>query len=117
MMGKYEHQDLPRVMSEIDVVVVPSSTLESYGLVVVESMAYGNPVIASDIVGSAYEYIRDGENGFIFPVHEPGVLRDLIEKISNDHSIVEKLRSNISLPPRIEEEAFMVESIYKRLFQ
>lgn len=117
MMGKYEHQDLQRVMSEIDIVVVPSSTLESYGLVVVESMAYGNPVIASDIVGSAYEYIRDGENGFIFPVDEPQVLKNLIEKISNDHSIVEKLRSKISLPPRIEEEAFMVESIYKRLFQ
>lgn len=116
MMGKYEHQDLPRVMAEVDIVVVPSSTLESYGLVVVESMAYGNPVIASDIVGSAYEYIRDGENGFIFPIHEPRVLKELIEKISDDHSLVDKLRSNISLPPRIEEEAFMVEAIYKRLF-
>jgi len=116
MMGKYEHEDLPRVMDEIDIVVVPSSTLESYGLVVVESMAYGNPVIASDIVGSAYEYIRDGENGFIFPVSEPAALKDIIEKISHDHSIVEKLRSKISLPPRIEEEAFKVESIYKRLF-
>jgi glycosyltransferase involved in cell wall biosynthesis len=115
LMGMYEHDELPHVMSEVDIIVVPSTTLESYGLVVVESLAYGVPVIASDIVGSAYEYIKDGENGFIFPVSKAGALKNIIEAISKDDAIIERLRENISLPPRIEEEAFIVEKVYKQL--
>lgn len=114
MMGKYEHHELPNVMSEIDIVVVPSTTLESYGLVVVESMAYGIPVIASDIVGSAYEYIKDGENGFIFSVNRPNTLKLIIEKISKNPSLIEEMKKKVYLPPRIEEEAFMVESVYRK---
>lgn len=114
LMGKYEHHELPQVMSEIDIVVVPSTTPESYGLVVVESMAYGIPVIASDIVGSAYEYIKDGENGFIFSVSRPNSLKMIIEKISNNPSIINDMRKKIFSPPRIEEEAFTVESIYRK---
>lgn len=116
LMGRYEHYELPRIMREIDIMVVPSTTLESYGLVVVESMAFGIPVIASDIVGAAYEYIKNGENGFIFPVNNPSMLKDIIESISKNHTTVKKLSEKTTLPPRIEEEAFMVESIYKRLF-
>lgn len=115
LMGKYDHSELPRVMSEIDITIVPSTTLESYGLVVVESMAYGVPVIASDIVGSAYEFIEHGKNGMVFSVQKPSELTDIIKQISDQPSIVETLKSNISPPPRLEEEAFMVESIYKRL--
>lgn len=114
LMGKYEHYELPQVMSEIDIVVVPSTTLESYGLVVVESMAYGIPVIASDIVGSAYEYIEDGENGFIFSVDRPNTLKQIIEKISNNPSLIEEMKKKVFPPPRIEEEAFMVESVYRK---
>lgn len=114
-MGKYEHSQLPHIMNGTDIVVVPSTTLESYGLVVIESMAYGIPVIASDIVGSAYEFITDGENGFIFQVGRPQMLKDIIKKISEMPSIIKKLKANITPPPRIEEEAFQVESIYKLL--
>lgn len=114
-MGKYEHIQLPEIMKDVDIVVVPSTTLESYGLVVIESMAYGVPVIASDIVGSAYEFIMDGKNGFIFPINKPHILKDIINKISNNPGIIKDLKENIIFPPRIEEEAFIVESLYKRL--
>jgi len=113
--GKYEHSELPFIMSDTDIVVVPSTTLESYGLVVVESMSYGVPVIASDIVGSAYEFITDGVNGFLFEASKPESLRNIIEKISQAPSIINDLKANITPPPRIEEEAFQVECIYKQL--
>lgn len=115
LMGKYSHDELPRIMSEIDVLVVPSTTLESYGLVVVEGLAYNVPVIASNIVGSAYEYIRHGENGMVFSIHNPLELVDIIKKISEQPAFVEALKSHISPPPRLEEEAFTVEKIYKTL--
>jgi glycosyltransferase involved in cell wall biosynthesis len=117
LLGRYRHEDLPSVMADIDIMVVPSTTLESYGLVVVESLAYGVPVIASNMVGSAHERIRDGENGFIFPAERPERLRELIEHVAQDPAVVDRLRGAITLPPRIEEEAFMVESVYTEVLR
>lgn len=117
VMGRFDHDELPHILNQVDVVVVPSTTLESYGLVVVESFAYEVPVIASDMVGSAYEFIRDGENGRIFSVGNPSGLAEIIRQISEQPSLVETWRSNITLPPRLEEEAFIVEKIYKTVLE
>jgi glycosyltransferase involved in cell wall biosynthesis len=117
LLGRYDHEDLPAVMADIDVMVVPSTTLDSYGLVLVESLAHGVPVIASDMVGSAYEHLRDGESGFVFPVERPERLRELIELIARDPALLDRLRGGITLPPRIEEEAFQVETVYDRVLR
>jgi glycosyltransferase involved in cell wall biosynthesis len=113
LMNRYEHEELPEVMAGIDVLVVPSTTLDSYGLVVAESLAFGVPVIASDMVGAAHELVRDGENGFIYPAGEPDRLRGLIERIAREPEIVARLRAGIAPPPRLEEEAFQVELVYR----
>ncbi len=117
VMGRFDHTDLPAIMNSIDFVIVPSTTLESYGLVVVESHAYGVPVIASDIVGSAYEYIRDGENGFIFPVNDTGQLCGIIERIAKNPDMIDAMRQKIMLPPRLEEEAFTLYRLYRSLLK
>ena len=114
-MGKYTHDDLSKIFNTIDINIVPSTTLESYGLVVTESLSHNVPVIVSDIVGSAYEYVIDGVNGFVFPVNNPESLTEIIERIADNPPIIDRLRRNIVLPPRIEEEAFMLEGIYKEL--
>jgi glycosyltransferase involved in cell wall biosynthesis len=115
IMGRYSHDELPNVLNCLDVNVTPSTTLESYGLVVSESLSYRVPVIVSDIVGSGYEYIKDGINGFVFPVNNPGRLTEIIDRIAHEPSLIESLRRNIVLPPRIEEEAFLLEGIYKEI--
>jgi glycosyltransferase involved in cell wall biosynthesis len=114
VMGRFDHEELPDILNNVDVMVVPSTTLESFGLVVTESLAYGIPVIASDIVGSAYEFIRHGENGLIFSITAQDGLEKIIREISADPSIVERMRSHISPPPRLEDEAFDVDKIYKK---
>jgi len=48
-----------------DVFVHPGR-VESWGVSVNEAMACGLPIIASDRVGSAYDLVKQGENGFIF---------------------------------------------------
>ncbi len=113
LMNRYEHGELPEVMAGIDVMVVPSTTLDSYGLVVPESFAFGVPVIASDMVGAAHELIRPGENGFIYPAGEPDRLRELIERIAGEPEIIDRLRAGIAPPPRLEEEAYQVEMVYR----
>ena len=99
--------------SILDIFVIPSHW-EPMGLTELEAQAMRIPVIASDIVGSAYEYIKDGENGFVFSVSRPDTLKLIIEKISNNPSIIEDMKKKVFFPPRIEEEAFMVESIYRK---
>jgi glycosyltransferase involved in cell wall biosynthesis len=113
LMNRYDHADISAVMADIDVMVVPSTTLESYGLVVVESLAHGIPVIASDMVGSAFEFIRDGVNGAIFPTARPEELRRILEEVASDPETVERWRRRIAPPPRLEDEAYQLENLYR----
>ena len=57
------HGDLPIFFAAADMFVLPSA-YESYGLVILEALACGLPVIATS-VGCAPEVIVDGENGFL----------------------------------------------------
>ena len=57
--------DLPRLMAEVDWVVVPSLWWENSPLVIQEAFLHGRPVICSDIGGMA-EKVTDGVNGLHF---------------------------------------------------
>jgi D-inositol-3-phosphate glycosyltransferase len=64
-MGSVSQDDLPYYYSAAQVVVVPSR-YESFGMVALEAMACGAPVIASD-VGGLSTLVRDGRTGFLVP--------------------------------------------------
>ena len=63
--GSFEPAHLPGLLSDVDVVVVPSIWPETYSIVIREAFACGIPVIASRI-GALPEGVRDGENGLLF---------------------------------------------------
>lgn len=76
--GAMAHGDLPEVYKFFDFFVFPSQReAESLGLVGLEAMASGVPVIASEI-GGIKSYLRDFENGLYA---KPGSVSDLSEKI------------------------------------
>ncbi len=62
-LGLIKQEKLPLYYSAADVCVVPSY-YESFGLVALESLACGTPVVATD-VGSAKRVIRQGETGYV----------------------------------------------------
>jgi D-inositol-3-phosphate glycosyltransferase len=62
-VGSKPQELLPLYYSAADITVMPSH-YESFGLVAVESMASGTPVIASNVGGLSYT-VRDGETGFL----------------------------------------------------
>lgn len=113
-LGSYDHEDLPRIMSGLDVVIVPSIWWENSPLTLLISLAYGIPVIASNIGGMA-EFVGHDENGWLFPVGDTLALAALIEKLAEDSHIISDKASQISKPPRLEEEAFYYESIYSSI--
>lgn len=88
-LGKRDQDKLPYYYSAAEVVVMPSH-YESFGMVALEAMACGTPVIASEVGGLAY-LVRDGETGFTIPDQEPEELCDKISWILNDRELHEMM--------------------------
>lgn len=88
-LGAKPHEELPNYFNRMDIFVFPSKG-ESLGLVGLEAMACGVPVVGSNI-GGLPSYIRSGINGKLFA---PGNARELAEKIEyfiiTDKEIVKK---------------------------
>jgi len=77
--GAVPHDVLPTYYSAADAVVVPS-LYESFGLVALEAMACGTPVVASR-VGGLQSTVRDGESGFLVDRRDPEAFASAIESL------------------------------------
>lgn len=74
--------DAPSVIAALDLLVVPSLT-EAFGLVAVEAMAAGVPVVASAVEGLA-EVVEDGRMGVLVPPGDPAALAAAIARLASD---------------------------------
>jgi D-inositol-3-phosphate glycosyltransferase len=80
--GRVDQEDLPPYYSAADLLVVPSHH-ESFGLVALEALACGTPVVASD-VGAMGSIIRENETGCVVSPANPRRLADQIEAYFNE---------------------------------
>jgi len=88
-LGKRDQDKLPYYYSAAEVLVMPSH-YESFGMVALEAMACGTPVIASEVGGLAY-LVRDGETGFTIPAEEPDALCEKLTWLLNDSALHQKM--------------------------
>jgi D-inositol-3-phosphate glycosyltransferase len=88
-LGKRSQDTLPYYYSAADVVVVPSY-YESFGMVALEAMACGTPVVASQVGGLAF-LVQDGITGFTVPVDEPEALAEKLTVLVRDNELRQKL--------------------------
>jgi D-inositol-3-phosphate glycosyltransferase len=88
-VGAVDHETLPLYYNAADVCVVPSH-YESFGLVAVEAMASGVPVVASR-VGGLTGTVKDGETGYLIPWLCPEPFAERIELLLEN----EPLRQNL----------------------
>jgi D-inositol-3-phosphate glycosyltransferase len=93
-VGAVDHEQLPLYYNAADVCVVPSH-YESFGLVAVEAMASGVPVVASRVGGLAGT-VRDGETGYLIPWLCPEPFAERIELLLEN----EPLRQNLGVAAR-----------------
>ena len=82
-------EELTRIMSGTDIFLL-SSILEGQPLVVVEAMAYGCPIVTTN-VGGIPELIQDGVNGLLCPPENPQCLAEKINKLIDNSELREKL--------------------------
>jgi glycosyltransferase involved in cell wall biosynthesis len=83
--------DVPRLLSESDVFVMPSLT-EGCPLAPLEAMAAGLPVVATRIPGNE-EILRHEVTGLLVPPRDPEALRDGVRRILNEPGLAERLRT------------------------
>jgi D-inositol-3-phosphate glycosyltransferase len=88
-LGPQSQQDLLYYYSGAQVVVVPSR-YESFGMVALEAMACGAPVIASD-VGGLSTLVRDGRTGYLVPDGDVAALADRIERLFDNRILRNEL--------------------------
>ncbi|MFN8650392.1 MAG: glycosyltransferase [Gemmatimonadales bacterium] len=90
--GEYPDDDLPRRMAEADFLVLPSVTVdEMFGLVVLEAMAAGRPVITTAVPTGVREVNQPGETGLEVPVHDVRSLAEALDTLARDPFKREKM--------------------------
>ena len=93
-----------------------SSRYEGFANVLLEALACGTPVIATDCETGTSEIIENGENGILVPVADEEALKEAMEKLFNDKGLYNKLKANSSRSV----ERFDIETIikdWKNLFE
>jgi D-inositol-3-phosphate glycosyltransferase len=88
-LGRRDQDTLPYYYSAAEAVVVPSH-YESFGLVALEAMACGTPVVASETGGLVF-LVRDGETGFHVPVGDAPALAEKIRILIRDGDLRARL--------------------------
>lgn len=84
LVGFKNQTELPRYYAMADIFVLPSERGETWGLVVNEAMCFKLPIIVSDLVGCASDLLKEGENGYVFPVGEVDKLSFYLEDLIKD---------------------------------
>jgi len=83
-LGKRGQDTLPYYYSAAEVLVMPSH-YESFGMVALEAMACGTPVIASQVGGLAF-LVQDGVTGYTVPAEDHDALCEKLTTLLGDES-------------------------------
>jgi glycosyltransferase involved in cell wall biosynthesis len=108
--------ELAPVMSALDVAVLASTTPEPFGRVLIEAMAAGRPVIASDS-GASREIIDDGQQGILFPPGDHDALASAIARVLSDPALAAEMgrRGQVRVEERFDSAQYVagVEAVYQ----
>ena len=114
---RVEKQKLFTYYRKADVVIMPSIGQESFGLVGVEAMSVGRPVIASRI-GGITEWLDDGKTGFLVDPGNPDQIAAKIIKLFSDRKVIEQMGKNARKKAEqfsIEKHADEIEKVYMKV--
>ena len=90
LAGAVSNDDLPRYYASADVFCSPATGGESFGIVLLEAMAAGVPVVASDINGYR-DVVADGKQGLLVPPKSPEAIAAAISRIAGDAELAGRL--------------------------
>ncbi len=103
------HAELASAYQDADIFVLPSY-LDSWGMVVIEAMASGTPVIVSENTG-AKEAVHSGQDGFVIPVADVDALKEKMLFFYEDRERIGEFGNNA----RCQAEKYSWESYYAKI--
>lgn len=109
--GPYSQDQLPEILSNYDILIVPSIWWENSPLVIQEGFMAKLPIICSDIGGMA-EKVTNNINGLHFKTGDSSDLTQKILSLYKNSKKIEKLRSQIPKIKSIEDNRIELELIY-----
>ena len=111
--------DIPRLIAALDIVVHASSTPEPFGLVVIEGMAAGKPVIAT-AAGGILDIIEDGVNGLLVQRKDSKAMAEAILRVISDRDKAERMalaaRRHVAEKFTVQHQLTVVQKVYDSIF-
>jgi glycosyltransferase involved in cell wall biosynthesis len=102
--GQRSRDEVRAAYDESDAVVFPVRWEEPWGLVPLEAMARGRPVVATGRGGSG-EYLRDGGNALLFEAGDERALAACVTRLAGDPELCRRLvAAGLETAPRYTEE-------------
>jgi glycosyltransferase involved in cell wall biosynthesis len=90
LTGRYEHAAVPRLLAEMDALVIPGLWYEAFCLTIREGFLAGVPVVASRL-GAMGEAIEDGRTGLLCQPGDPADLARALRRLLDDPMLGERL--------------------------
>lgn len=110
--GKFREEEKEHVFATMDVLLMPSVGLESFGLAAREAMMSGVPIIAS-AGGALSEMFEPGQGGDFVPAGDPLALRALLRRVIENPVIVDEWMRLLPHPKTSDAHAEEIMSVYQ----
>ena len=111
------HDKIPFILRNIDVLIVPSIWPENSPHTILEAMAAGTPVIASNL-GGIPELIENGKNGLLFDYNDPRSLSEKIKYVISDPKKIKNMSVKCfekSIESDLEKQIGIIIDCYKNI--
>jgi glycosyltransferase involved in cell wall biosynthesis len=116
-VGEVSHENVPAILSRIDIFAVPS-TWEGFGVAAIEAAAMEIPVVASNIHGLP-DVVNDGVTGLLIPPSNPEALAAAIGRLAGDPALRRRMgeagRTLVEREYRWRDNARMMENLYDKM--
>jgi glycosyltransferase involved in cell wall biosynthesis/Flp pilus assembly protein TadD/GT2 family glycosyltransferase/ferredoxin len=111
LMGRIEREAVLNLYPQYDALLMPTIREEPFGIVMIEAMAAGLPVIASNHGGPS-EIIQDNVSGMLFQNRNKDDLAKKINTIYSDNALYRRIKTNAQ---NVVEENFLIEHSVVRI--
>ena len=98
-VGYAAYADVPRYYKTADVFCAPATSRESFGIVLLEAMAVGKPIVATNIEGYA-AVVTQGEDGLLVPPQDENSLAQALISLMSDEALREQMGARGKLKAR-----------------
>jgi phosphatidyl-myo-inositol alpha-mannosyltransferase len=109
--GFVSSADLPRYYQTADIFCAPAIGRESFGIILLEAMAAGKPIVASDIDGYA-SVLTDKEEGLLVPPKNGKALAEALATLARD----KPLRAEMGKRGRVKAQRYRWERVAGEIF-